>query len=67
MSGGKDRTKEKLERGIQSITIANSGAISYYQLLEFIDQVAAGMKYLESRNIVHKDLAARYVLIQSYN
>lgn len=44
---------------IPSLAISNSGAISYYQLLEFITQVAAGLKYLESRNIVHKDLAAR--------
>ena len=44
---------------IQSLSISNSGAISYYQLLEFITQIAAGMKYLENRNIVHKDLAAR--------
>ena len=45
--------------GIQTLAIANSGAIPYNQLLEYITQVAAGMKYLESRNVVHKDLAAR--------
>ena len=33
--------------------------ISYNRIIDFAAQIAAGMKYLESRNIVHKDLAAR--------
>lgn len=38
----------------------SSGAgISYHRLLEISAQIAAGMRYLESRNVVHKDLAAR--------
>ena len=63
-SSGKRAFKDK--RSVPVLPIVNSGAISYYQLLEFITQMAAGMKYLESRNVVHKDLAARYLLI-SYN
>ena len=31
----------------------------YARLVEMCGQVAAGMRYLEARNIVHKDLAAR--------
>ena len=37
----------------------NAGSISYTKVLDMASQIAAGMKYLESRNIVHKDLAAR--------
>ena len=29
------------------------------QLLAFVAQIAEGMKYLEARGVVHKDLAAR--------
>ena len=59
LSGGRDMNNDSSGQGIPSLAISNSGGISYYQLLEFISQVASGMKYLESRNIVHKDLAAR--------
>jgi serine/threonine protein kinase len=41
---------------------ATGGAISYTRVLDMASQIAAGMKYLEGRNIVHKDLAARSVL-----
>ena len=34
-------------------------AVLYARLVEMSGQVAAGMRYLEARNIVHKDLAAR--------
>ena len=34
-------------------------AVLYVRLVEMCGQVAAGMRYLEARNIVHKDLAAR--------
>ena len=34
-------------------------AVLYTRLVEMCGQVAAGMRYLEARNIVHKDLAAR--------
>ena len=37
----------------------NAGSISYTKILDMSSQIADGMKYLESRNIVHKDLAAR--------
>ena len=30
----------------------------------FLDQVAAGMAYLESRNAIHRDLSARNVLVK---
>jgi serine/threonine protein kinase len=33
--------------------------LPYSRLLEMSSQIAAGMKYLESRTIIHKDLAAR--------
>ena len=45
-----------------SLVSTSAGAdrtISYTRILEMSAQMAAGMKYLESRNIVHKDLAAR--------
>ena len=35
--------------------------IPYSKLLEFAAQIAKGMKYLESRKVIHKDLAARYL------
>ena len=41
------------------LSSGNAGSISYTKILEMASQIAAGMKYLESRNIVHKDLAAR--------
>ena len=34
-------------------------AVLYARLVEMCGQVAAGMRYLEARNVVHKDLAAR--------
>ena len=33
------------------------------QLIDMASQVAAGMAYLEERNIIHKDLAARSILV----
>ena len=36
-----------------------AGIISYAKIVDMAAQIACGMKYLETRNIVHKDLAAR--------
>lgn len=33
--------------------------INYNRIIDMAAQIASGMKYLESRNVVHKDLAAR--------
>lgn len=33
--------------------------INYNRIIDMAAQIANGMKYLESRNVVHKDLAAR--------
>ncbi len=41
-------------------TKASTVTVTYKRLLEMVAQIAAGMKYLEGRSIVHKDLAARY-------
>ena len=39
---------------------ANHNSITYNKVVEMAAQIAAAMKYLQGRNIVHKDLAARW-------
>lgn len=38
---------------------SSSSGVTYPKLLGFAAQIASGMRYLESRGVVHKDLAAR--------
>lgn len=37
----------------------NCNGITYNRIIEMAAQIGSGMKYLEERNVVHKDLAAR--------
>ena len=43
----------------------NPTALGFPQMLDFVCQIVSGMKHLESRNIVHKDLAARNCIISN--
>ncbi|XP_059092604.1 discoidin domain-containing receptor 2-like [Tigriopus californicus] len=53
--------------GVNTVVAASSAGISYHRLLEISAQIAAGMRYLESRNVVHKDLAARNCIVTEGN
>ena len=43
----------------QTVMTHHAKSINYARIVDMAAQIATGMKYLETRNIVHKDLAAR--------
>lgn len=45
----------------------NSQTVELEQMMRMCKDVAAGMRYLESKNCIHRDLAARNCLIGSEN
>lgn len=55
---------EYVEHGaLQSYLSINRETLTHQKLLSFSYDIAVGMHYLEMKNIVHRDLATRNVLV----
>lgn len=58
---------EFLENGSLWSYLRKNETLQVPQLIDFSLQVASGMKYLEAKNIMHRDLATRNVLVGANN
>ena len=60
LTNSNDSTSSGCSSGSPMMNPSCSKNINYARIVDMAAQIATGMKYLETRNIVHKDLAARY-------